>query len=63
MPAGCPRREPMTDPGLRGAVPVTWASGDPAIAASGGTFLDGDLSVTTDDGDGADRLLRVTPRG
>jgi aldose sugar dehydrogenase len=110
---------PMTDPGLPGAVPAVWSSGDPTIATSGGTFLAGDrwgayaglllvgvlkdqgvlalrlhddgtlreqfrlpelegshgrirtvqlgtdgaLYVTTDNGDGADQLLRVTPRG
>jgi glucose/arabinose dehydrogenase len=110
---------PMTDLGRPGAVPAVWSSGDPTIAASGGTFLsgpqwggydgvmvlgvqkdtgvlalridgagnlveqfrvpeledsygrvrspvagdDGALYVTTDNGDGEDQLLRVTPRG
>ncbi|MGY1770615.1 PQQ-dependent sugar dehydrogenase [Blastococcus sp. SYSU D00813] len=108
---------PMTDPELPGVVLAAWASGDPTIATSGGTFLsgapwgaydgllvvgvqkdtgllalrldeegalleqfrvpeledvfgrlrtpqlgrDGALYVTTDNGDGEDRLLRVTP--
>jgi glucose/arabinose dehydrogenase len=108
---------PMTDPDLPGVVPATWASGNPTIATSGGTFLagsqwgsydgllvvgvlkdtgllalridedgglveqfrvpeledrygrlrtpqlggDGALYVTTDNGDGEDQLLRVTP--
>ncbi|GAA4726587.1 PQQ-dependent sugar dehydrogenase [Modestobacter marinus] len=107
---------PMTAPG---AVPAVWSSGDPTIAPSGATFLDGDawgdydgllvigvqkdtgvlalrltedgelvesfrlpeledahgrirtpvqgedgaLYVTTDNGDGEDQLLRVTPAG
>ena len=109
---------PMTDTSLSGVLPPTWASGDPTIAASGITFLDGEpwqgydglllvgvlkdqgvlalrladdgtlveqfrlpelegtygrirtvqqggdgaLYVTTDNGGGEDRLLRVTPR-
>lgn len=109
---------PMTDPEIPGAVPAVWSSGEPTLAASGATFLDGEgwgdydgllllgllrdegvlalrldadgalveqfrlaeldgaqgrirsltlgtdgaLYVTTDNGDGADRLLRVTPR-
>jgi glucose/arabinose dehydrogenase len=108
---------PMTDPRIPGAVPAVWSSGDPTIATSGGTFLDGPrwggydglmlvgvlkdegvlalrlapdgtlqeqfrlpeleggygrirtvqqgtdgaLYVTTDNGNGADQLLRVTP--
>jgi glucose/arabinose dehydrogenase len=32
---------PMTDRGLPGVVPATWASGDPTIATSGATFLSG----------------------
>ena len=107
---------PMTAPG---AVPAVWSSGEPTIAPSGATFLDGDawgdydgllligvqkdtgvlalrltddgelvesfrlpeledaygrirtpeqgqdgaLYVTTDNGDGEDQLLRVTPAG
>jgi glucose/arabinose dehydrogenase len=108
---------PMTDPGIPGAVPAVWSSGDPTIATSGADFLsgaqwgsydgvllvgvqkdtgvlglrldeagrlveqfrlpeledtvgrvrspvlgsDGALYLTTDNGDGEDRLLRVTP--
>jgi aldose sugar dehydrogenase len=33
---------PMTDPEVPGAVPAVWASGDPTIAPSGGTFLVGE---------------------
>jgi glucose/arabinose dehydrogenase len=33
---------PMTDPGIPGAVPAVWSSGDPTIAPSGATFLDGE---------------------
>jgi glucose/arabinose dehydrogenase len=33
---------PMTDPAIPGSVPAVWSSGDPTIATSGGTFLDGD---------------------
>ncbi|MGY1776495.1 PQQ-dependent sugar dehydrogenase [Geodermatophilus sp. SYSU D00804] len=32
---------PMTDPGLPGAVPAVWSSGDPTIATSGADFLRG----------------------
>src|SRR3954470_10654687 len=32
---------PMTDPDIPGAVPAVWSSGDPTIAPSGATFLDG----------------------
>jgi glucose/arabinose dehydrogenase len=32
---------PMTDPGIPGAVPAVWSSGDPTIAPSGATFLAG----------------------
>jgi glucose/arabinose dehydrogenase len=32
---------PMTDLSLPGAVAAVWSSGDPTIATSGGTFLDG----------------------
>ncbi|MBA3369202.1 MAG: PQQ-dependent sugar dehydrogenase [Geodermatophilaceae bacterium] len=32
---------PMTDPAIDGAQPAVWASGEPAIATSGSTFLDG----------------------
>ena len=109
---------PMTDPEIDGAVPAVWSSGEPTLATSGATFLeggrwgsyegallvallkaqgvlglrlddagelqeefrvpeldgvhgrlrsvvqgtDGALYVTTDDGGGSDRLLRVTPR-
>ena len=108
---------PMTDPAIPGSVPAVWSSGEPTLAASGATFLDGAewgvyeglllvallkdegvlalrlddagavveqfrlpeldgtqgrirsvqqggdgaLYVTTDNGDGDDRLLRVTP--
>jgi glucose/arabinose dehydrogenase len=110
---------PMTDPEIPGAVPAVWSSGEPTLATSGATFLDGAqwgaydgllvigllkaqgvlalrldgagvlqeqfrlpelqdaygrirsvqqgtdgaLYVTTDNGGGADRLLRVMPRG
>jgi len=109
---------PMTDPAIPGAIAAVWSSGDPTIATSGGTFLDGArwggyagvllvgvqkdtgvlglridadgrlveqfrvpeledthgrvrtpvlggdgaLYLTTDNGDGEDELLRVTPR-
>ncbi|HEY4603617.1 MAG TPA: PQQ-dependent sugar dehydrogenase [Blastococcus sp.] len=109
---------PMTDPAIPGAIPAVWTSGEPTLATSGATFLDGDqwgaydgllvvallkaqgvlalrldadgalqqqfhlpelegshgrirsvlqgtdgaLYLTTDNGDGADTLLRVTPR-
>jgi glucose/arabinose dehydrogenase len=109
----------MTDPGIEGAIPAVWSSGDSTIAVSGATFLDGDhwgdydgllvlgvlkgqgvlalrlddagalqeqfrlpelegrygrirsvlqgvdgaLYVTTDNGSGSDRVLRVTARG
>jgi glucose/arabinose dehydrogenase len=33
---------PMTDPTLPDVLPATWASGEPTIAPSGATFLDGD---------------------
>jgi glucose/arabinose dehydrogenase len=33
---------PMTDTDIPGAIPAVWSSGDPTIAPSGGTFLDGD---------------------
>ncbi|SFD87764.1 PQQ-dependent sugar dehydrogenase [Blastococcus tunisiensis] len=121
-PAGSGRYDesvPMTDPDLPGAVPAVWSSGDPTIAPSGGTFLEGEewgaydgllllgvqkdtgvlalrldeagqlveqfrvpeleddygrirtpqlgsdgaLYVTTDNGDGDDVVLRVTPTG
>ena len=107
---------PMTDLDIPGAVPAVWSSGDPTIAVSGITFLDGEqwgaydgllllgvqkdtgvlalrvdgdqlveqfripelegtygrvrtpqlgddgaLYLTTDNGDGTDQLLRVTP--
>ncbi|TKJ32222.1 glucose sorbosone dehydrogenase [Blastococcus sp. CCUG 61487] len=32
---------PMTDPGIPGAVPAVWSSGEPTLATSGATFLDG----------------------
>ncbi|TFV54342.1 PQQ-dependent sugar dehydrogenase [Geodermatophilus sp. DF01-2] len=32
---------PMTDPDIPGAVPAVWSSGDPTIAPSGATFLEG----------------------
>lgn len=32
---------PMTDPGIDGARPAVWSSGDPSIATSGSTFLNG----------------------
>jgi glucose/arabinose dehydrogenase len=110
---------PMTDLAIPGAVPAVWSSGDPTIATSGATFLDGAqwagydgvllvgvqkdtgvlglriddtgrlleqfrvpeledsygrvrspvqgqdgaLYLTTDNGDGEDQLLRVTPQG
>jgi aldose sugar dehydrogenase len=109
---------PMTDPAIPGAIPAVWSSGEPTLATSGATFLDGDqwgaydgllvvallkaqgvlalrldadgalqqqfhlpelegthgrirsvlqgtdgaLYLTTDNGGGADTLLRVTPR-
>jgi glucose/arabinose dehydrogenase len=33
---------PMTDPDIEGAVPAVWSSGDPTLATSGATFLDGE---------------------
>ena len=33
---------PMTDPGIDGVVPAVWSSGEPTLATSGATFLDGD---------------------
>lgn len=110
---------PMTDPEIPGAIAAVWSSGDPTIAVSGITFLDGEqwgaydgllllgvqkdtgvlalrlagdgslaeqfripelegtygrvrtpqlgadgaLYLTTDNGAGADQLLRVTPAG
>jgi glucose/arabinose dehydrogenase len=33
---------PMTDPDIDDAVPAVWSSGDPTLATSGATFLDGD---------------------
>ncbi|CCH90335.1 Soluble quinoprotein glucose/sorbosone dehydrogenase [Modestobacter italicus] len=109
---------PMTDPDIPGAIEAVWSSGDPTIATSGATFLDGDawggyagvllvgvqkdtgvlglrvddsgqlveqfrvpeledsygrvrspvqgadgaLYLTTDNGDGEDQLLKVTPQ-
>jgi glucose/arabinose dehydrogenase len=32
---------PMTDPAIPGAIPAVWSSGDPTLAVSGATFLDG----------------------
>ena len=32
---------PMTDPDIPGAVPAVWSSGQPTLATSGATFLDG----------------------
>lgn len=32
---------PMTDPDIPGAVPAVWSSGEPTLATSGATFLDG----------------------
>lgn len=32
---------PMTDPAIEGALPAVWSSGDPTIATSGSTFLEG----------------------
>ncbi len=32
---------PMTDPNIDGAQPAVWSSGEPTIATSGSTFLDG----------------------
>ncbi len=32
---------PMTDPSIDGAQPAVWSSGDPTLATSGSTFLDG----------------------
>lgn len=32
---------PMTDPNIAGAVPALWSSGNPTLATSGATFLDG----------------------
>jgi len=108
---------PMTDPDIPGAVPAVWSSGEPTLATSGASFVegsqwgsyegllligllkaqgvlalrldaggalreqfrlpeldgaygrlrsvlqgtDGDLYVTTDNGDGSDQLLRVAP--
>jgi glucose/arabinose dehydrogenase len=109
---------PMTDPGIPGTVPAVWSSGEPTLATSGATFLEGEqwgaydglllvallkaqgvlalrlddggalqeefripeldgthgrlrsvhqgtdgiLYLTTDNGGGEDRLLKVTPR-
>jgi glucose/arabinose dehydrogenase len=39
---------PMTDPGIEGAIPAVWSSGDSTIAVSGATFLDGDEWGTYD---------------
>jgi glucose/arabinose dehydrogenase len=33
---------PMTDPDIPDAVPAVWSSGDPTLATSGATFLDGE---------------------
>jgi glucose/arabinose dehydrogenase len=33
---------PMTDPDIPDAVAAVWSSGDPTLATSGATFLDGD---------------------
>jgi len=33
---------PMTDPAIDGAQPAVWSSGEPTIATSGSTFLDGE---------------------
>lgn len=33
---------PMTDPDIPGAVQAVWSSGEPTLATSGATFLDGD---------------------
>ncbi len=33
---------PMTDPAIPGAVPAVWSSGQPTLATSGATFLDGE---------------------
>jgi glucose/arabinose dehydrogenase len=33
---------PMTDPDIPGAVPAVWSSGEPTLATSGATFLDGE---------------------
>ncbi len=33
---------PMTDPSIPSAVPALWSSGDPTLATSGSTFLDGE---------------------
>jgi glucose/arabinose dehydrogenase len=32
---------PMTDPDIAGAVPAVWSSGEPTLATSGATFVDG----------------------
>jgi aldose sugar dehydrogenase len=32
---------PMTDPGIPGAIPAVWSSGEPTLATSGATFLEG----------------------
>ncbi len=32
---------PMTDPSIPGAIPAVWSSGNPTLATSGATFLDG----------------------
>jgi glucose/arabinose dehydrogenase len=32
---------PMTDPEIEGAVPAVWSSGEPTLATSGATFLQG----------------------
>jgi glucose/arabinose dehydrogenase len=33
---------PMTDPAIPGAVPAVWSSGEPTLATSGATFLEGE---------------------
>ncbi len=40
-PADYNESVPMTDPDIEGAQPAVWSSGEPSIATSGATFLDG----------------------
>ncbi len=39
---GYDQNVPMTDPAIPGAVPAVWSSGEPTLATSGATFLEGE---------------------